>query len=295
MLRHMIESKAAGMTSAQKKIAEYVLDHFQQAGFQAASQLAEAIGVSEASVVRMSQYLGFSSYAEFKQEAYQEFISSLSASKRMSDIAEGGRLLQEDNANPYAQVLQRDIDAIQSAQKNVSYHDIGRLASEIDKASCVYVAAIRGSGISARHLAYHLSWILPCVRMLDVSSACETLVNAPKDSLLIVVDFPRYVNWSISVLRTAHQIGIKTACITDSHSSPYEPYSNLTLTVPYRTVAFVDSCACVISVMNCIILAVSKRNQSVVTNRLKQLEYLWQQENVYAGEGRIWLSTLSRG
>ena len=48
------------MSKGQKKIAGFILEHYDKATFMTASVLGENVGVSEATVVRFAMHLGFS-------------------------------------------------------------------------------------------------------------------------------------------------------------------------------------------------------------------------------------------
>ena len=47
------------LTPSQRRIMQYIVDNYEEAIFLTASQLAQNVGVSEATVVRLAQALGF--------------------------------------------------------------------------------------------------------------------------------------------------------------------------------------------------------------------------------------------
>ena len=50
------------LTPAQQRVMRYIMDRYEEAIFLTASQLAKGAGVSEATVVRLAQALGFAGY-----------------------------------------------------------------------------------------------------------------------------------------------------------------------------------------------------------------------------------------
>lgn len=290
MLKEKIDLSASAMSSNQRKIASFVQANFQSAAFQTAAEICNIVGVSESSVVRFAKFLGYDSYASFRKASYHEFTKGLSTEERFNESNKNAT-----NGIDYSAMFQRDIDAINSANENIPSQDIDGLAEAIVSAQCVYVAAARGSFVSAYHLVYHLSWLLPSIRLLPHDYPLEILSNANKThkkSLLIGIDFPRYLNWTIDVMRHARKMGLPVAAITDSKNSPLAEGAEHVLAVPYRTISFVDSCASVVSTVNCIVLAVSRRRK--VAPQLRKLEDLWRESNVYSSnDSSIWLKSLN--
>ena len=56
------------LTRTDAEIAEYILANLNTIGFQTSTSLAEAIGVSDTSVIRFIRKLGFKGYADFRGE-----------------------------------------------------------------------------------------------------------------------------------------------------------------------------------------------------------------------------------
>ncbi len=55
------------LTGAQKQAAQYIMDHYEESIFLTASKLAQKAGVSEATIVRLAQVLGFDGYPKLQQ------------------------------------------------------------------------------------------------------------------------------------------------------------------------------------------------------------------------------------
>lgn len=74
LIAHITEC-ASGFSKGQKRIAQYILEHYDTAAFMTALRLGEAVGVSESTVVRFAAELGFDGYPQL-QKAMQELIRS---------------------------------------------------------------------------------------------------------------------------------------------------------------------------------------------------------------------------
>src|SRR5471030_939783 len=74
-LMRTIQIKFLRMSKGQKLIAEYILKHYDKAAFMTASKLGTSVGVSESTVVRFANELGFTGYPEL-QKSLQELIKN---------------------------------------------------------------------------------------------------------------------------------------------------------------------------------------------------------------------------
>ena len=69
----MIEEGMPGFSKGQKRIANYILNHYDKAAYMTASKMGQLVGVSESTVVRFAIELGFDGYPDM-QKSLQELI-----------------------------------------------------------------------------------------------------------------------------------------------------------------------------------------------------------------------------
>ena len=69
----MIEEGMPTFSKGQKRIANYILEHYDKAAYMTASKMGALVGVSESTVVRFAIELGFEGYPEM-QKSLQELI-----------------------------------------------------------------------------------------------------------------------------------------------------------------------------------------------------------------------------
>ena len=80
----LLSERLPKLSKGHKKIAEYILNHYDKAAFMTASKLGNIVGVSESTVVRFATELGFEGYPEM-QKALKEFTSNkLTTVQRMN-------------------------------------------------------------------------------------------------------------------------------------------------------------------------------------------------------------------
>src|ERR1700738_5157337 len=72
-LSSYIRSRFDDFSRSQKDVAQYIVDHLDEAAFQTAEELARRANTSSSTVVRFSQALGFEGFPELQAAAREEY------------------------------------------------------------------------------------------------------------------------------------------------------------------------------------------------------------------------------
>src|SRR5438445_9300112 len=72
-LSRYIADRFDEFSRSQKDVAQYIVDHLDEAAFQTAEALARRANTSSSTVVRFSQALGFEGFPELQQAAREEY------------------------------------------------------------------------------------------------------------------------------------------------------------------------------------------------------------------------------
>jgi DNA-binding MurR/RpiR family transcriptional regulator len=122
------------------------------------------------------------------------------------------------------------------------------------------------------------------VKLLDASSADEIyaqILNVTAGDVVIAISFPRYSRKLISAVSFAKDSGAKVIALTDSESSPIASFADSLLVARSDMASFADSLVAPLSVINALVVAVSRKKQDELRIRLHQLEKIWDEYNVY--------------
>lgn len=65
---HTIRQQMPQFSKGQKRIAAYILEHYDKAAFMTASRLGQTVEVSESTVVRFAAQLGYEGYPEMQRD-----------------------------------------------------------------------------------------------------------------------------------------------------------------------------------------------------------------------------------
>ena len=82
-------------------------------------------------------------------------------------------------------------------------------------------------------------------------------------------------------MNLARSRGATTIAITDSEVSPLSPISNYTLKARSDMASFVDSLVAPLSLINALLVAVSRKKNDDLANTFEDLEKIWEEYGVY--------------
>ena len=282
-LMKLIQSRFQRMSKGQKLIAEYILKHYDKAAFMTAARFGNTVGVSESTVVRFANELGYSGYPQL-QSALQEMIKTKLTSVQRIELSED----QINEKNTVKAVLKADMDNIRSTMDKINpsvFEDSVRVMLGAKK---VYIVGFRSSQALAEFMAFYLSLILNDVRLVSVgmNDVYEQLVNVKEDDLVIGIGFPRYSTRTVEALAYAKDHGAKVVSLTDSMLSPLAVHSDYCLIAQSNMASFADSLVAPLSVINALIVAVSLKKKDTISDTFNNLEGLWSKHNVYTQKNR---------
>lgn len=277
-LMKLIQLKFTKMSKGQKLIAEYILKHYDKAAFMTASRLGNTVGVSESTVVRFANELGFSGYPKL-QKALQDLIKSKLTSVQRIEISSD--YISEDNV--LKNVLKADMENIRATLEKINPNVFDDVVNAIFKAKRIYIVGFRSSQALSNFLAFYLNLVLDNVKLLttEVSDVFEQLLRVGEGDIVIGIGFPRYSSRTAESLKYAKSKNAKVIAITDSLLSPLASNSDYTLITQSNMASFVDSLVAPLSVINALIVAVGLREKDKISETFNKLEKIWDEYNVY--------------
>ena len=282
-LMRLIQVKFPRLSKGQKLIAEYILKNYDKAAFMTAAKLGISVGVSESTVVRFANELGFSGYPKL-QKALQELIKNkLTTVQRLelsNDFASHGAALKG--------VLKADMENIRATLEKINPYTFEDVLNSIFEAKNIYIIGLRSSTALAEFLGFYLNIILQNVRIVSygISDIFEQMINIGEGDLVIGIGFPRYATKTIDVIDFSKARGAKVVAITDSLLSPLAAKADSTLIAQSNMASFVDSLVAPLSVINALIIAVGMREKENIADIFANLENIWQEYNVYSYNNR---------
>ena len=273
-----IQSQYTIFSKGQKLIAQYILKNYDKVAFMTACKLGEAVGVSESTVVRFANALGYSGYPKL-QDALQEVIKNkLTTVQRVDMVKEFN-----DDSAILKKIVKSDMDNIKDTLEEIDEKAFEEAANRILKAKRIYIVGMRSSFTIAQYLGFYLGIILDSVHVIrtDMGDAFEQVVKINEDDVLIAISFPRYSKKSYQIVSYAKEKGAHIVSLTDSPFAPVASFTDNLLLVKSNMVSFVDSLVPALSIANALIVSVGMKEKEDIKQHFDDLEAIWEKYSVY--------------
>lgn len=274
-----IRDNMGNLSKGHKKIAEYILEHYEKAAYATAAKLGTTVGVSESTVVRFATELGFSGYPEF-QTALQDIIrNKLTSIQRIEATTD--RMNSDDVLE---KILNSDIDKIRKTLEECDKDEFYNAVNTIISAKRIYIVGTRSASALARFLAYYFNLMFENARFINTASMSEMfeqIMRIEQGDVMIGISFPRYSKQTAKALNFASENGAKVIAITDSKNSPIAESATHTLLAKSDMASFVDSLVAPMSLINALIIAIGIKKQEEIKKNFECLEDIWDKYDVY--------------
>ena len=266
------------LSKGQKMIAQYIMSDYDKAAFMTAAKLGDKVGVSESTVVRFANELGFKGYPQMQQELQKMIRTRLTTVQRIEMTSD-----YSNEENVFKKVLKADIDNLRITMDEIDFRVFDEAANSIVEAKHIYIVALRSSRALADFLAFYLNLIRGNIHVVthSISDIFEILFRVNSEDLVIGIGFPRYTSKTIEALDYAKSQGAKVLAITDNLLSPLTSHSDYTLIARSNMESFVDSLVAPLSLLNALIVAVGIKEKNKVSASFARLEEIWEKYNIY--------------
>ena len=181
-------------------------------------------------------------------------------------------------------VLTTDADRIRHTLEGIDRVSFQNAVDSIINADTIYILGVRSSSSLATFLNHSFRLIFDNVKLLQTTSGSEMfehIMNIKPGDVLIAISFPRYSKRVINAVEYARERNADVVAITDSMRSPIAANASQLLVAQSDMAAFVDSLVAPLSIINALIIAVTRQKQTEIAERLRELEKIWDQYDVY--------------
>lgn len=276
----LIQAGMPSFSKGKRRIAAAILNDYDKAAYMTASKLGEMVGVSESTVVRFANELGFEGYPEF-QHAVQELVKSKLTPNQRIEITEqrigAGNLIEK--------VMLSDMEKIRYTLDNIDRSAFSAAVDTIIEAKTIYIFGVRSSASLAAFLNFNLNMIFDNVRLVQPTSSSEVFEQTfgiDENDVMIAISFPRYSTKVVNAVKFARARNASVIALTDSAISPLAEHANYLLTAQSDMASFVDSLVAPLSIINAIMVAITQRRREELKERFDRLERVWDEYDVYA-------------
>jgi len=186
MIRERIRENLGSMSPSFQEIGRWLLDNYDAIGFSSVHDLSKTIGVSNASLVRYTQALGFKGYKQFREAVQEEVKTKLHPGTEVT--------LNELDLLPVKKQLQRlaenEINNLSKTLKDINVQSLLQMVEGVFAANRIFIS---GFGVS-KNIMQIFEYALTCLQIKDVHGITGSISDySPKlhtikenDSLFIL-------------------------------------------------------------------------------------------------------------
>ena len=276
----LINKHEQHFSKGQRRIAQFITEHCDEAAFMTALRLGDEVGVSESTVVRFATELGFDGYPQL-QKAMRELIRTKLTIVERLEVSRS----RMDEGSLLRNIASGDINNIRRTMEELDEKTFFEAVDTLVDARRIYVFGAGSCKALTSFFTHYLKMLLGGrVQMLTASSQSEIfeeMLDISEQDAIIGISFPRYSTRAATTLHYAHSKGAGVIAITDSRLSPIAPCATSLLLAHSDMPSIVDSLVAPMSIINALIVAISLRTMNENRQKLEELEYLWNTYKVY--------------
>lgn len=267
------------LTQTQIRVTDFFLANTEQALFMTASQVGRELGVSDATVVRVAQTLGFNGLTQLKDHLRKQLMSRLDTVSRMEDTK--GRIRSVKDILPA--VMNSDLANLEQTIKTTSLDAFEEVVNVISRAETIHILGLR----SAHSLAHFLYSALrnlgrmPSLLSPGIGYFWSDIKSLGPGAVLVAFSFPRYTKLTLDAVEEAKKTNVTVVSITDSVYSPLALLSDHVLPASFSMDSFMESFVAALSLLNALVTALAYTEGDESMRRLGNLEEMWRQKGVY--------------
>lgn len=263
-LLSLMEQRAEGFSASQRRLARQLAADVQSFAFSTAAEIARLCEVSEATVVRFAQELGFAGYPALQKEARRVLRAGLKGPERLR-AAERGAV-----PGPLEAVIAKERENIAALAEGFDAAALAAAARALRAARRVLVVGERATAPLALHLWFALDKLGLPVTRAQGSEAQDALGRMGPADAVVVIGFPRYLRSLLALLDFAAARRVRRIVVTDSPFSALR--GEIALHAPAESASFVAFHAAPLVLLNALVEQVVAEDRAAARRALAEFE-----------------------
>ena len=272
-----ITARMDSLTPKARTVGAFIVSQPRKVVFMTTKELADACGVSEATVVRFVAGIGYERYSDF-QQALRDFVDTELTLLDRLDIAD----MTAPGAVRFRRTVAEEIDNLQQLYNSLDIDAMEKVVAVLDRKVPVHVI---GSRLSYT-LAYYMGWAMTKVRgnvhILKGSdrTTIDWLTIAPAESVAVIIATSRYPNELIRLGKLVKRLGQTLVVITDSAGCPVLPFADHHLVAASKHIPYLGSPTPMSCLINFLIHELASRQGAALKTHQARLEQSYWENDV---------------
>ncbi len=263
-------------SSGQKKIADLFFREPIFIAFSSALEVGKRVEVSESTVIRWTQKLGYKGYTEFQHTLQRKLAEERLNTARQEQPAAADQSFLEN-------LLDADITSILKLKETINEENLLQAVDCISKSDKRYVTGNFFDFGLAEWFGGWLGSALGNTTMMQPGTAAyygQIGELGPQDTV-IAFAFPRYTRTLMDTLKQAKRKGAIVIVLTDREDSPAAKHADLVLAVSVNANLNIDSYTAVHALLTSVMRFLYVKEHAKVKEKLAQLEAAYTDQDIF--------------
>jgi DNA-binding MurR/RpiR family transcriptional regulator len=242
-LKDEVQENTENYSRIQKKLAVFLLEHWNEIPLMSIEHISKETGVSTATISRFARIFGFKGFYDFKDKLKEEVKNSI---------------------NPVDRFL----------ISMVKEETFSKLVEMIEKAPRIYSFGVSVSSIFSELIRYIFNQVQKEAHCLDEGNVTveEKIVTLQKDDLVVFCSFYPYSRCTIDFAQLAKEQGLQVVAVSDNEFSPISEHASLVLAIPRENILFTTSISAFSVLINAIATEIAYKKRDKLTGSIKQTD-----------------------
>jgi RpiR family transcriptional regulator, carbohydrate utilization regulator len=222
-----IKAKIPSLNPAQKKLSEYIVNHFTELEGMQSKVLAKKCCVSEPTVTRFVKEIGYENYRHFQIDIAK---TNVNVNENISKSGYSDISTDDCEESICKKVINYNVQALLDTLKIIDINKMRQAAELVIKAKTIHIFSQGRSSVTANSIEHRLLRLgMNCVVYSDPHEIAIISSLAAKDDLIIGIStFGRSIT-VVKGMERAHNKGSKVIGLTSYKDVPLEDHADIIL------------------------------------------------------------------
>lgn len=269
-IRNRIKENYEAFSAKELRVAEYVMENYQQSMLLSSTELAAAAGVSDTTVVRFAKSLGFSGFLQYRNQIKKEYVPTQKVYASLSSLADEQK--NEEALIPwyFHGLLKNCNDFFNQIPEN----EIEKMVRLMKEAETVYLFGIGSDVVIAHFLENYLRLMgIRCIGITEEGLAMKEKFFAMKEhDCLFMSAYPTLEQSDYWVCDYVKRKNAKLLLLTDSELTAHKLNADVSINVKETLDTFFNSYVLSMGVCNAILLKMYELYPTDVSESMKSYQ-----------------------
>lgn len=267
-----INAHRAEFSVKQRKLADYIINHYQTAAFLNSTDLAHAAGVSGSTVIRFAEALEYDGFPKMKEALHYIVQQDINTVDAFMNSSERKTVAEHTVSNS---LFQPCIDTFHTIERSLPPKLLDDAAQLLSEASQLYIVGFQGASFLAEYTSYFLSKIRKDVHRINVldSNLFENLHSStPENNAALIYAFPRFPVMTQKLAAYFHEQHVPMVCMSTTTSNQISVLADIVIPIDIEYRAYIDHLAPVVYISELLSKKISNLNEKESVRQLEAFE-----------------------